>query len=573
MRTSKLLPYLVICLTSIPVNPQQAKAKEKGEPQMVWVNYAEGEVKFSPGHNGEAKLGKDWIEANRGQVMEDGYTLVTEKGRAEIEFEDGTVVYLAQNSALEFDWLWVTEKGATKTELNLLTGTATIAHTSHDEVDLETQVMRMRFLGIDTTRVECALNAVMIKSMEGSREILTSEGITRLDAGESAAYVGGKLIPLKGMEQTIDEDELSNWGVQTVRQREIEPPAEGDEWDQWVAGRMATRQALVAEGLKESGMKEPIPGLAGMVEGGRFFDCPQGRCWGTSERPGQAAMAAPATGTGRMTPPTISVNQTMLTRCPMEAWQVAAGGTVTQYGTCLAGSWNGLQWDPIDPCRRWDPARKMYVYWAGCDVYPTWVVGRRHHHSCHFVKTGHHQVGIVPRHPQDQIGHRPLSAKSGILVLATEKGKLQAGVQPVPSKGVHVVESVPRGMERGVERGVMENAPRVTQPVIEMKLAEAILPRGALGAGHAEGQKSVTAIRLDYKTGNFVGRSTTGGSSHGVVMAHVGGVGGGVRGHGGSGGGGGGSHGSSAGGGGHSGGGGSSGGSSAGAGGAGGGHH
>ncbi len=58
MRTSKLLPYLVICLTSIPVNPQQAKAKEKGEPQMVWVNYAEGEVKFSPGHNGRRNWGR-----------------------------------------------------------------------------------------------------------------------------------------------------------------------------------------------------------------------------------------------------------------------------------------------------------------------------------------------------------------------------------------------------------------------------------------------------------------------------------------------------------------------------------
>jgi FecR protein len=568
--TSKLLPCLAICLTSISVNPQQARAKEEGEPQMVWVNYAEGEVKLSPGHNGEVKLGKDWIEANRGQVMEDGYTLVTEKGRAEIEFEDGTVVYLAENSALEFAWLWVTEKGATKTELNLLTGTATIAHTSHDEVDLETPVMRMRFLGIDTTRVECALNAVVIRSLEGS--ILGSEGITRLAAGESAAYVGGKLIALKGMEQTMDEDELSKWGVRTVRQREIDQPAEGDEWDQWVAGRMATRQALVAEGLKESGLKEPIPGLAGMVEGGRFFDCPQGRCWGTSERAGQAAMAAPAAATATARP-TIVVNQTMLTRCPMEAWQVAAGGTVTQYGTCLAGTWNDPQWGPNDPCRRWDPARKMYVYWAGCDVYPTWVAGRRHHHSCHFVKTGHHRVGIVPRHPQDQIGHRLLNAKSGILVLATEKGKLQAGVQPVPSKGVHVVEGVPRGMERGVERAVMENAPRVTQPVIEMKLAEAILPRGVLGAGHAEGQKSVTTIRLDYKTGNFVGRSTTGGTSHGVVMAHVGGGGAGMGGHAGSGGGGGGSHGSSGGGGGHSGGGGTSGGSSPGAGGGGGGHH
>ena len=57
--TPKLLPCLVISLTSISVNPQQARAKEKGQPQIVWVNYAEGEVKFSPGHNGEAKVGKD----------------------------------------------------------------------------------------------------------------------------------------------------------------------------------------------------------------------------------------------------------------------------------------------------------------------------------------------------------------------------------------------------------------------------------------------------------------------------------------------------------------------------------
>ena len=96
---------------------------------MVWVNHAEGDVKFSPGHKGKPELGKNWIEANVGQVMEDGYTLVTEKGRAEIEFEDGSVIYLAEHSALEFNAL-LAKGDATSTTLSLLTGTATIAHAS-----------------------------------------------------------------------------------------------------------------------------------------------------------------------------------------------------------------------------------------------------------------------------------------------------------------------------------------------------------------------------------------------------------------------------------------------------------
>jgi FecR protein len=118
---SNLFSCLMICLTSIPAIARETQTKEADQPQMVWLNHLEGEVKFSPGHKGEPVLGKDWIEANTGQVMEDGYTLATEKGRAEIEFENRTVVYLAENSVLVFNSLWATE-GATETRLNLLTG-------------------------------------------------------------------------------------------------------------------------------------------------------------------------------------------------------------------------------------------------------------------------------------------------------------------------------------------------------------------------------------------------------------------------------------------------------------------
>ncbi|MGB9512449.1 MAG: FecR family protein [Candidatus Acidiferrum sp.] len=588
----KMLSCLFVLLTSFAVVTPQVKAdtKDHGQPEMVWLNYVQGEVKLSPGHNGEPKLGKDWIQANAGQVVEEGYTLVTENGRAEVEFEDGTMVYLAENSALEFDTLWSGPQ-TFSTYLDLLTGMATVGHSSPDEVDLRTPVTRFRFVGTQTARVECALDGAVIKTVQGVQRIATLRDVTAngwgeskgsaltLKDGESAAYVDGKLIPLLNPEEASEENEGSKLASATVRQQEFGATAASDDWDQWVAGRMAHREALIAEGMKESGLKEPIPGLAGMVENGRFFDCaPYGKCWEanppaeerTAQSVAQTALAAPPVNengqTAGTTRPNILVNQTMLSRCPMQAWGVAQNpsGNV-QYGPCFAGSWNNAQWDPNDPCRYLNRRPNKVYYWPGCEVYSTWVVGRRHRHPCHFVRTHHHQIGIVPRHPADQRGHPPVNAKSGILTLAVEKGGLRAGMESAPSKGVQVVANMPSGFGRGL----LENTPRVGQPVIQARMAAAIVPHELLGAQHLVAQKNVTGIQFDFKSQNFVGHSGSGGESHGVVVGHVGG-GGGIGGSGGAHGGSGGS-GSSSGGGGHSGGGASSGGASAGGGG--GGHH
>ena len=598
-----LLFCAVIFLANVPVVAQNEKAEKVNEPEMAWVNYAEGVVKFSAGRDGAPKLGKDWMAANRGQAMQEGYTLATEKGRAEIEFENGTVVYLAENSVLEFEDLWIGMPG-TQTYLDLLTGTATVAHASTDEVDLGTPVMRLRFIGNDTTRVDCALDAVVITSIQGLRTIQTRAGLTNLTPGQSAAYVDGKLIPLNGTGTQDAPEEWNTLSGSTVRQQETLPTAGNDDWDQWVAGRMAKRRALIAEGMKESGLTEPVPGLASMMEYGKFFDCPPyGKCWtanattgaGAGEiAQGATAQAKPEAlavnavgqsgatrGQGPQTPQrqgNVYVNRTMMTRCPMQAWSAARAqqgnaGNVVQYAPCFAGAWDPNDLDPCFNRRMQDPA-----LWATCGewTYGRWVVGTRHHHPCHFVKAGRHGIGIVPRSPLDKTGHPPVNAKSGILTLAPEKGHLQAEVEREPSNGVKVVASMPRGMERGL----MENAPRVSQPVIEAKLATSIVPKSVLSTAHAEAEKNVTAARFDFKSGNFVGRTSAGAEeSHGVVMAHVsggGGVGGGHFGGGSSGGGGGhsGGGGSSGGGGGggHSGGGGGGGGAS-GSGGGGGGHH
>jgi hypothetical protein len=601
----KTLSYLVGLFLILAVTPKQVSAQNQSDPEMVWVNYVQGDVKFSPGKDGDPNLGREWIAANAGQVLQHGYTLVTEQGRAEIEFEDGSLVFLAEHSVLEFDTLWTTERRFV-TYIDLLTGTFTILHPSGGLLNLETPVMKMRIVESEATRVQCALDGVVIQQIEGTLPLVTKSGRFVLQPGQSAVYVDHRLIPLTPTEPASELEQIQQWASGTVRAPEMRPSVLKDEWDQWVDQRLATRQKLIAEGLKQSGLQEPIPGLAGLVETGKFFDCaPYGKCWQPNEpaqSPQSRPLAQPITfdepaGGPRMLPDaesmpeptpqiataqgasgtgTILVNSTMLTRCPMQAWQVAAEAqndgaqSTPQYGPCFAGSWPSPaspQWISNDPCYYFDPVTHQRIYRPQCyNVYNNWIVGRRHQHPCHFVKLGRLEIGIVPRHPGDRAGHPLNNAKSGILVLAVEKGTMRASVESEPPKGVHVVGNVPSSMQHGVDRAV-EHASGVSQPLIEARLVESMVPRSVLPNEHAAAEKNVTAIRFDYHSQNFVGHS---GIGHGVVVGHYGGasVGGGHVGGGGHSGGGGGA----SGGGGHSGGG-SGGSAGAGGGGGGGGHH
>ena len=57
--------------------------------------------------------------------IEEGFSIATGTGRAEIEFENGTILYLADNSVLEFNRL-EDNFGVPITDVELVTGTATV---------------------------------------------------------------------------------------------------------------------------------------------------------------------------------------------------------------------------------------------------------------------------------------------------------------------------------------------------------------------------------------------------------------------------------------------------------------
>ena len=248
--------------------PTQPAAKPPATyPQIVRLSYVEGDVRVARGKEAEKQLEKTpgdttgWEQAVADLPMATGYSLATGTGRAEIEFEDASVVYLADNSVLEFYQISTTD-GVPTTELALLTGTATLnvqtlfpgeyfrLYTPNDSFTL--LYPKKAYL-----RVNSFLDAIAVTPQKNMPWYAPLED----SVGKTVTVHEGRPVPTPEM----DASAMSLW-------------------DTWVAGRVAQRDADLAAAMKDAGVTEPIPGLAEMNGQGKFFSCaPYGTCWEPTE--------------------------------------------------------------------------------------------------------------------------------------------------------------------------------------------------------------------------------------------------------------------------------------------------
>ena len=278
--TQPFVSLLVLCGALSLAGPIPTSGTETSHPQIVRVSYVQGEVKLSTGIRGSPDLGKDWIAAGVNFPIEEGTTLATENGRAEVEFENGSVAYLAERSVLQFEGLTSNSQG-TSTKVTLLTGRATFAIESngHDDFTLKTALASMHMNQARTLRVDSALDGAVFHVVEGS--FTFNEGIPgktfTVGPGDVFQCVRGEQSRVEGLVDDPDQNA----------------------WDQWVSEERTARKADIAEGLKQSGLAAPIPGLVDLVRGGTFTDCPPyGKCW----EPKEAAGAQGEQGQAKTTP-------------------------------------------------------------------------------------------------------------------------------------------------------------------------------------------------------------------------------------------------------------------------------
>src|ERR1700735_1985357 len=72
-----------------------ASSASQSEPQLVRLSYVQGDLRFNRGDAKHPDLKKPWEQAEVNLAIEENFALATGDGRAEIEFESSSTLYVA----------------------------------------------------------------------------------------------------------------------------------------------------------------------------------------------------------------------------------------------------------------------------------------------------------------------------------------------------------------------------------------------------------------------------------------------------------------------------------------------
>jgi hypothetical protein len=507
------VPFLAICAAFFPtsVNAVPATAAAPSEPQLVRVSYMQGDVRFNRGDGTRPDLKKPWEQADVNLPIENGFALATgADGRAEIEFESGSVIYVAENTVILFAQLTATN-GTPSARLELVSGTITT--------------------GVKTVPGEFFIVGVPIGEF---RVIYPESSFVRLDS-----YLDGMVFTPQA-ESGFDFGQSGPKKIhvakgQTLTYTDGQTPRIGDgaqstvpgDWDQWVAARYDARTTAMQAALKASGLSSPIPGLTDMYARGTFSACaPYGMCWEPSQETWEALAAPPAaqepaaqrpataqagvqSGTSRLAPPVPVTFRTLVSECPFPTWynRTAIANTPAELVTLSEAAY---RWNLRQP---WSWPVCHYARWIYRNHgYHVVVRPRRPQHPVHWVRDGK-KTGFVPVDPSDQEDKPPVNLKHGIYTVETAKGgEHLEQISYNPKLAVETLAATPKEFRARANPGLAKAQP----PSIEGRLLADAATRPKLGDGKpGEAQRNETRIGYDYGKGTFVragmelgGRST-----------------------------------------------------------------
>jgi len=275
-------------------------------PQIARIRSLEGDVRIARGKDAEKQSGALWEQATPGLPLASGASLSTGAGRVEIELEDASTVYLADNSLLTLDNL-ETKGGSPQSEMTLLSGTATLhVHPvtgGFFALKTPTDGLTTSYPAKAYLRVTSYSDAVAITPQKD--ESYQLDGATAsnqtFSKGQTEYYSGGRAIPPPAAGNAVD---LSSW-------------------DAWVSSRVNARATAMNAAMKASGLKTAQPGLADMAGQGTFFPCaPYGTCWDPPGDPDRPQTTGQPTPTANQSDFALALNAQQLAGAPGNTFSV-----------------------------------------------------------------------------------------------------------------------------------------------------------------------------------------------------------------------------------------------------------
>lgn len=420
-------------------------------PEIVRISYLEGDVRIARAASNQKGKDVTWENAVMNLPLEEGDSLVTGKdGRVEIELEDASTIYMAENSVLNCENMRSTSS-VPHTELALVSGTVTLhldslvpgetftLHTPKNE-------LLTHYPYKSDMRVTSYVDGIAITSLSAGA-VNVGETTPELCTVASASAIcphPAKEDVVAGKAYTLGEDH------QLVP---MDPAKAGDyaAFDLWVADRYAARTSAVAEVMQESGLQRPIPGMAALKGKGAFYDCqPYGKCW--QPTPQKSPLALNGNGGGAspamaadwndwfpcMPGPLMGnygfgygygygMNPTLMQMGYMQGYGMMPGMLDPMaWALCHAGYW--IPWDN-------GYGNRGYA----------WVANHKLHHKIpvRWVKSGR-TVAFVPLHPRDVKGQPPLNRAHAFEPVKGKDGYKLNRVSLTSTSPVQLMKEPPR---------------------------------------------------------------------------------------------------------------------------------
>jgi hypothetical protein len=394
---------------------------DSGHARIIRLSLVQGDVRFTRDANGDplADSKATWDTAFLNLPIRQGYVIATDNGRAEVEFENGAMVFLNEHSVLEFYDLSLTD-GALTTRLILRQGTIS-AHVHPSSSDYFS-VTGGDFTVEATTRTSFRLD----NFDDGSTVSVLSGKLSVLHNGETSALAKNQSLTMHAGDATVAIDRIPD----------------NDAFDQWVSARVDSVSTATNTSLQYVNSPNYSSGFADLSTYGSWYSVGGfGNCW----RPFGVGFGWSPFDMGSWY------------FDPFYGWSFVGfqpwGWAPYHYGSWIFAPRMGWVWVPSGfgyGRNPWRPVTAVFVH-SGANV------------------------GLVPVHPTDKPGKKPVNIAQGVLnvpaakisgtaVPANEKWKvLKTAPHAILSSAIAAAPA-PARVSRNISVASGAAAPRVATP-------------------------------------------------------------------------------------------------------------
>ncbi|HEX4378694.1 MAG TPA: DUF6600 domain-containing protein [Candidatus Acidoferrum sp.] len=376
--------------------------------RIIRISYVQGDVRFARDIKGDPLAGSEnitWENAELNLPVRQGFVISTENGRAEVEFENGSLALIGENTVIQFFDLSL-EDGSKTTRLILRQGTASFSvnPSNGDYFSVTGGDFSVEADGHSVFRLDNFDDGSRVNVLKGRINVLRKKGATELTKGQSLSMNAGDPKDFTVSNST----------------------ASAGSFDQWVTGRISNENNGTAAAQQYVNSPYYSSGLSSLYTYGAFYNTSFGNAW----RPyGVGYGWSPFDSGTWFTDP--SIGMSFIGSQPWGWLPYHYGGWIFEpaYGWLWAPGANGFG-------NGYSP------------VTGTWLRG----------KNG--PIGIVPTHPLDVHGKTPLNLTRGVFTVSNgtlakaspvESGTQWKAVKSVPTNTLNARVS-PAASPSRVER-------------------------------------------------------------------------------------------------------------------------